>query len=195
MHALADCIKTVQGMTGKDRNSPATKDLQRIVDATQAQIKAQSNQFEHAATPTDTPQGQQVPRVQTTAGEPIPYTDVNRRVPRSISINSKGAQLQQDHQQTVRPTHQFHKPNISVEMVHGMTIKHRTYDQQDTMHTDTSSGGYGGSTSNTPSLKHRFARTTVYFTATATPPGIQGGHIATTTTSTQHGLTLSITHL
>ena len=53
MHALADCIKAIQGMTGKDRHSLAMKDLQRIVDATQAQIKAQPDRFEHMAT--DTP--------------------------------------------------------------------------------------------------------------------------------------------
>jgi hypothetical protein len=53
MHALADCIKAIQGMTGKDRHSLATKDLQQIVDTTQVQIKAQPDQFEHTAT--DTP--------------------------------------------------------------------------------------------------------------------------------------------
>ncbi len=50
MHALADSVKAIQGMTGKDRHSLATKDLQQIVDATQVQIKAQPNQFEHTAT-------------------------------------------------------------------------------------------------------------------------------------------------
>ncbi len=34
MHAQAECIKAIQGMTGKARNSQATQDLQRIVDAT-----------------------------------------------------------------------------------------------------------------------------------------------------------------
>ncbi len=75
---LADCIKAIQGMTGKDRHSPATKDLQWIVDATQAQIKAQPDRFEQTAT--DTPLVQQVPRVQTTARMPIPHTDANRRI-------------------------------------------------------------------------------------------------------------------
>jgi hypothetical protein len=51
-HALADCVKAIPGMIGKDRHSPAMKDLQRIVDATQAQIEAQPNQFEHTATET-----------------------------------------------------------------------------------------------------------------------------------------------
>ncbi len=78
MHALADCINAIQGMTGKDRHSLATKDIQQIVDATQAQIKAQPDRFEHTAT--DTPPVQQVPRVQTTASMPIPHTDANRRI-------------------------------------------------------------------------------------------------------------------
>jgi hypothetical protein len=43
MHALADWVKAIHSMTGKDRTSLATKDLQRIVDATQAHIKAQPN--------------------------------------------------------------------------------------------------------------------------------------------------------
>ena len=58
MLALADCIKAIHGMTGKDRTSPATvDDLQCIVDATQAHIKAQPKQFEHATTPTDPQKG------------------------------------------------------------------------------------------------------------------------------------------
>ncbi len=65
-------------MTGKDRHSPATKDLQRIVDTTQAQIKAQPDRFEHTAT--DTSLVQQVLRVQTTASMPIPHTDANRKI-------------------------------------------------------------------------------------------------------------------
>jgi len=64
MHALADCVEAIQGMMGKDRHSPATKDLQQLIDATQAQIKAQPNRFEHTATHTDTPPMQRVSRVQ-----------------------------------------------------------------------------------------------------------------------------------
>ena len=41
MRALADCINAIHGMTGKDRTPLATLDLQCIVDATQAHIKAQ----------------------------------------------------------------------------------------------------------------------------------------------------------
>ena len=41
-----------------------------------------------------------------------------------------------------------------------MTKKHGTYDQHNTTHTGTSSGGYGGSTSSTPSLKHTLAHMT-----------------------------------
>jgi hypothetical protein len=34
MHALADCIKAIQGMTGNARTSQATQNLQQIADAT-----------------------------------------------------------------------------------------------------------------------------------------------------------------
>jgi hypothetical protein len=57
MIALVDCVKAIHSMTGKDRTSPATLDLQCIVDATQAHIKAQPEQFGHMATPTDNPRG------------------------------------------------------------------------------------------------------------------------------------------
>jgi hypothetical protein len=40
MHALADCVKALQGMTGSARNSQAAQDLQQIIDATQANIQA-----------------------------------------------------------------------------------------------------------------------------------------------------------
>ena len=86
MHALADCIKAIQGMTGKDRHSSAMKDLQQIVDATEAQIKAQPNQFEHTAT--DTPLVQQVPRVQMSAIIAIPHTDAIRTIMRSMNMTT-----------------------------------------------------------------------------------------------------------
>jgi hypothetical protein len=38
MHALADCNKAIQGMSGKARTSQAVQDLQQIVDATQAHL-------------------------------------------------------------------------------------------------------------------------------------------------------------
>ncbi len=34
MHALADCVKTLQGMMGSARNSQAAQNLQQIIDAT-----------------------------------------------------------------------------------------------------------------------------------------------------------------
>ncbi len=36
MHTLAECVKAIQGMTCKARNSQAAQDLQHIIDATQA---------------------------------------------------------------------------------------------------------------------------------------------------------------
>ncbi len=102
MHALADCIKAIQGMTGKDRHSPATKDLQRIVDATQAQIKAQPDQFEHTAT--DTPPVQQVPRVKTTASMPIPHTDANRRITHLINMTMPFPRVPINSAPTNKPT-------------------------------------------------------------------------------------------
>jgi hypothetical protein len=55
MHALADCIKALHGMTSSARNSQAAQDLQRIIDATQAHVQARPNRFEGVATPSTTP--------------------------------------------------------------------------------------------------------------------------------------------
>jgi hypothetical protein len=63
MHALADCVKALHGMTSSARNSQAAKDLQRIIDATQAHVQAQPDRFEDVATPSTTPNMQQVLRV------------------------------------------------------------------------------------------------------------------------------------
>jgi hypothetical protein len=51
MQALAECVKAIQGMTGKARNSQATQDLQPIVDTTQACIQTNPHQFEETITP------------------------------------------------------------------------------------------------------------------------------------------------
>jgi hypothetical protein len=53
MHALAECIKAIQGMIGKARNSQAAQDLKRIVDATQAHVKTNHHKFEETITPDD----------------------------------------------------------------------------------------------------------------------------------------------
>jgi hypothetical protein len=43
MHALVDCIKTLQGMTSSARKSQAAQDLQQIIEATKAHVQAQPN--------------------------------------------------------------------------------------------------------------------------------------------------------
>jgi hypothetical protein len=51
MHALAECIKAIQGMMDKARNSQAAQDLQHIIDATQACIHTNPHKFEEIITP------------------------------------------------------------------------------------------------------------------------------------------------
>jgi hypothetical protein len=55
MHALANCVKALQGMTGSASNSQAAQDLQQIIDATQAHVQARPNRFKDATTPSATP--------------------------------------------------------------------------------------------------------------------------------------------
>jgi hypothetical protein len=51
MNTLADCIKTIQGMTGNAKSSQAVQDLQCIVDATQAHIQVNPHKFDKTITP------------------------------------------------------------------------------------------------------------------------------------------------
>jgi hypothetical protein len=51
MQALAERVKVIQGMTGKDRNFQAAQDLQCIVDATQACVQTNLHRFEETITP------------------------------------------------------------------------------------------------------------------------------------------------
>ncbi len=95
MHALADCVKALHGMTSSARNSQTAQDTQRIIDATQAHVQARTDRFEDIATPSATPNMQrvprvqtpnmpQVPRVQTPPSVPAIHTDDNKRIARSM---------------------------------------------------------------------------------------------------------------
>jgi hypothetical protein len=95
MHALADCVKALHGMTSGARNSQAAQDLQRIIDATKAHVLARPNRFEDVATPSNTPNTQRVPRVQTPNMQQVPrvqtppsvpatHTDDNKRITRPM---------------------------------------------------------------------------------------------------------------
>ncbi len=84
MHALADCVKALQGITSSTRNSLAAQDLQLIIEATQAHIQAQPDRFKDTTTPPTTPNMQQVPRVQTPTSMPTSHNDDNRRITRSL---------------------------------------------------------------------------------------------------------------
>jgi hypothetical protein len=75
MQALAECVKAIQGMTGKARNSQAAQNLQRIVDATKACIQTNPYRFEETITPDHFCNMQQVSRVQAPASIPIPHTN------------------------------------------------------------------------------------------------------------------------
>jgi hypothetical protein len=95
MHALADCIKALHGMTSSARNSQAAQDLQGIIDATQANVQARPDRFEDVTTPSATPNMQRAPRVQTPNMPQVPkaqtplsvpatHTDNNKRITRSM---------------------------------------------------------------------------------------------------------------
>jgi hypothetical protein len=86
--ALAEYVKAIQGMTGKARNSQATQDLQPIVDAAQARVQTNPHQFEETITPDHFCNVQQVPRANAPASIPIPSTDDNRQIMRSMQLQA-----------------------------------------------------------------------------------------------------------
>ncbi len=104
MHALADCVKALQGMTGSARNSQAAQDLQRIIDATQASIQARPECFEDNATPSANPHTQRVPRVQPPPSVPTPHIDVNRRITRSMLTHTPVPRVPSNGAPTNKPT-------------------------------------------------------------------------------------------
>jgi hypothetical protein len=88
MQALAECIKAIQGMIGKARNSQATQDLQHIVDATQACVQTNPHRFEETITPDYICNTQQVTRVEAPASIPISHTNDNRQITCSMQLQA-----------------------------------------------------------------------------------------------------------
>jgi hypothetical protein len=89
MHALANCVKVLQGMTSSARNSQAAQDLHRIIEATKAHVQAQPDRLAEGATSSTTPNMQRVPRVQTPRVQvppnvPTTNNNDNRRNTRSM---------------------------------------------------------------------------------------------------------------
>jgi hypothetical protein len=115
MHALADCVKVQQGMTSSARNSQAAQDLQQIIEATKAHVQAQPDRFEDVATPSATPNIQQVPRVQTPnmprvlrvqalPSVPATHTDDNKRITRSMLAQPSVPRVHSNVTPTIMPT-------------------------------------------------------------------------------------------
>jgi hypothetical protein len=115
MHALADWVKALQGMTSSARNLQAAQDLQRIIEATKAHIQAQPERFANVAIPSTTPNIQQVPRVQTPNMPQVPrvqalpsvpatHTDNNKRITRSMLLQPSVPRVHSNVTPTIMPT-------------------------------------------------------------------------------------------
>jgi hypothetical protein len=104
MHALADCVKALQGMTGSARNSRAAQDLQQIIDATQANIQAQPQCFKDNATPSPNPYTQWVTRVQPPPSVPTPHINVNIRITHSMLMQTPVPRVPSNGAPTNKPT-------------------------------------------------------------------------------------------
>jgi hypothetical protein len=103
MQALAECIKAIQGMTGKAKNSQAAQDLQCIIDATQAHVQTNPHQFEETITPDHFCNTQQVPRVIAPASMPIPHINDNRQITQSMQPQAPILRVPTDDRSLVRP--------------------------------------------------------------------------------------------
>jgi hypothetical protein len=104
MHALADCVKALQGMTGSARNSQAAQDLQQIINTTQANIQARPERFKDNATPYANPHTQWVLRVQPPLSVPTPHIDANRRIMRSMLTQTPVPRVPSNGAPTKKPT-------------------------------------------------------------------------------------------
>ena len=89
MHALADCVKALQGMMSSTRNSQAAQDLQRIIEATKAHVQACPDCFEDIVTLSTTPNMQRVPRVQTPDMPQVPRVQLPPSVPATHTDDTK----------------------------------------------------------------------------------------------------------
>ncbi len=112
MQALAECVKAIQGMTGKDRNSQAAQDLQCIVNATQTCVQTNLHQLEETITPDYIRKTHRVPRVQTQASTPIPHTNDNRQIKRSMQTQALILRVPRDIP-TVKPISAPHVATIT----------------------------------------------------------------------------------
>ncbi len=185
MHALAECIKALQGMKGKDKTSQATKDLQQIVDATQVHIKAQPNHLETMATPTDSIQIQQALRVQTPTREPIPSTNDTKRITHSMTMAAPVLRVPNIRVPTCKPTanpmEATRRERVRKRRMARLRNRTTTITVPPQIRTR--------STSSTPSPTNTFAGPTIQHTATITTPRLRGSCDATTMTLTWHCLT------
>jgi hypothetical protein len=96
MKALDECVKAIQGMTAKARNSQAAQDLQNIIDATQAHVQTNPHQFKETITPDHFCNTHQVPRVHAPASIPIPHTNDNRCIMRSMQLQAPISRMPTD---------------------------------------------------------------------------------------------------
>jgi len=88
MHALADCVKALQGMTSNARNSQAAQDLHRIIEA-KAHIQAQPDCLAEVTTSSTTHKMQRVPRVQTPNMSRVPRVQVPPNVHAANTIDNR----------------------------------------------------------------------------------------------------------
>ena len=123
MHALADCVKTLQGMTSSARNSQAAQDLQQIIEATKDHVQALPGRFKDIATPSTTPNMQRVPRVQTPNMQQVPrvqmppsvpgtHTDDNKRITCSMLEQPSVPRVHSNVTQTNMPTNSAKQERI-----------------------------------------------------------------------------------
>jgi hypothetical protein len=123
MHALADCVKALHGMTSSARNSQTAQDLQQIIDATQAHLQARPDSFEDVATPSVTPNMQRVPRVQTPNKPQVlrvqmplsvtaTHTDDNKRITRSMLVRPSVPRVLSNVMPTNMPTNSAKQERI-----------------------------------------------------------------------------------
>jgi hypothetical protein len=128
MHALADCVKALQGMTSNARNSQAAQDLHPIIEATKAQVQAQPDSLAEVATSSttqnmqrvlrvQTPNMSRVPRVQVPPNVPATNNNDNRRITRSMLAQPSVPRLHKPVTPTNMPTESAKQVRIRKQQV------------------------------------------------------------------------------
>jgi len=196
MHALADCVKALQGMMSSARNSQAAHDLLRIIEATKAHVQARPDRFEDVTTLSTTPNMQRVPRVQTPGMPRVPRVQLPPSVPATHTDDTKRITCSMLAQTSVPRVHsKVTTTNMPTDSAKRERIRKRQASQLRNAATPPSTSPRARTRAQVATAAARVAppfhehqiTSAIQCTTTFTSTRLRGGSHETTTASTQYG--------